>query len=171
MRKLLLLLTLFSVPALAQGTGPFTSKTFTQALTGSAPTLATDSVDLGGAAGFVVVVSANAGQTITGGSLLCYYLGAVSGQTLQGGPTQRWMRCPTSLDFTPATGVRDAPSGDYSTPASYGKIKFVPSAITVSGGTTVDVTITVRKVTAAPRPLPSWRLVRLGHTLAGRRAA
>lgn len=138
-----LLLALVSGLAYGQATSSFSSKT-TQNLTGSAPTLVTDGVDLKNAIGFTVVVSAASGQTITGGSLVCYYYGAVS---TAGGDaaTMRWMLCPTSLNFTPATGGRDAPSGDYQPLTSFGRIFFMPSSVTVSSGTTVDVTITVRR--------------------------
>lgn len=125
------------------------SKTFTQNLTGSAPTLATDGVDISNATGFSVVVSAAAAQTITGGAANCYYYGPVSqvATTQSGtGATFRWTRCPASLDFTPTTGVRDASSGDFRAAVGVGgsRIKYVPAAITVSSGTTVDVTISVR---------------------------
>jgi hypothetical protein len=142
-KALAVVLCLWAGAALAQGASTAVTKTFRQNLTGTAPTSATDGVDISGAAGFVVIVSADLAATLTGGSLLCYYYGAVNVSGTQ--PTFRWMRCPTSLDFTPGTGVRDAPSGDYETPAGFGKIKYMPSAITVSGGTQVDVTITVRK--------------------------
>lgn len=132
-----------AVPALAQQR--VFSKTFTQNLTGSAPTLATDGVDLTNAAGYSVVVSAASGQTITGGTLLCYYSGSVSANAVSGtAPTQRWMRCPSTLDITPGTSVRDAPSGDFEVLVGFGRLKYVPSSITVSSGSTVDVTITVR---------------------------
>jgi hypothetical protein len=147
MKKLGLLLSLLTLPGLAfgqaSGTASF-SVTTTQNLTGSAPTLSTDGADLTNALGFIVTVTANTGQTITGGSLLCYYYGAVS--TAGGNAaTKRWMRCPTTLDFTPATGAQDAPSGDFQTLVGYGRIQYVPSSVTVSSGTTVGVTITVRK--------------------------
>lgn len=119
------------------------STTTTQNLTGSAPTLATEGVDLSDALGYAVVVSAASGQTISGGSLLCYYYGAV-GSGPGGSGTRRWMRA-AQFDFTPATSVRDAPSGDFATPAGFGRIHYVPSSVTVSSGTTVDVTIAVRR--------------------------
>lgn len=132
-----------AVPAAAQNR--VYSKTTTQNLTGSAPTLATEGVDLTNALGYNVVVSAAAAQTITGGSLLCYFYGPVVASVASGtAPTQRWMRCPSSLDFTPGTGVRDAPSGDFQTPVGFGRIHYVPSSVTVSSGTTVTVTITAR---------------------------
>lgn len=143
-RTALIIATLaLALPALGQ-TRLF-SVTSTHNLTGSAPTLATDGAAIDGALGFSVVVSANAAQTITGGSLLCYYYGAVSSGGSGTTPTRRWMRCPSALDFTPGTSVRDAPSGDYETPVAWGRIAYIPSSVTVSGGTTVAVTITVRK--------------------------
>lgn len=114
-----------------------------QNLTGTAPTAATDGISLLNATGYTVTVSADSAQTITGGSLLCYYLGAVNFSGSE--PTMRWMRCPTGLDCTPATGARDASCGDFEPLTGFGKIKYIPSSITVSGGTQVDVTITVKR--------------------------
>lgn len=145
-RLLVLLAALATVPAFAQANGTAAGRTFSSALTGSAPTLADDGVDLSGASGYVVVLSAPASQTITGGSLLCYYRGCVAWNSAGNAClTLRWMRCPSSLDFTPGTGVLDAPSGDFSTPAGYGRIKYVPSSVTVSSGSTVTISITARK--------------------------
>lgn len=151
MRTLLafVLLALVSAPSFAQNTGTESfSVSSTQNLTGSAPTLDTDGANLANALGYVVVVSAASGQTITGGNLLCYYQGAVAAGGGNAG-TRRWMRCPSTLDFSPATGGRDASSGDFTTPVGFGRIQYVPSSVTVSGGTTVTVTISVRKRTGA----------------------
>lgn len=146
---LLLLLSLTAAPALAQSSAD--CRTATQLLTGSAPTATQDGVTLSEATGYVVVVSAPAGQTISGGSLLCYYLGVVSAPAAGAAPgsssiTTRWMRCDTALDITPTTGVRDYAKPDYTSTAGMGKVKYVPSSITLSGaGTTVDVTVCVRR--------------------------
>jgi hypothetical protein len=137
---------LLAVFALASSAlGQTFSVTTTHNLTGSPPTLSTDGASIDAADGFNVTVSANSGQTITGGSLLCYFYGAVSSSGSGSPPTRRWMRCPAVLDFTPGTSVRDAPSGDYQTPVGWGRIAYIPSAVTVSGGSTVTVTIAVRK--------------------------
>jgi hypothetical protein len=103
-------------------------------------------VEIAGTSGFTVVISANAGQTITGGAATCYYYACVAwDSTGMKCSTFRWGVCPAALDFTPRTGSRDASSGDYSTPTGYGRVQYVPNAITVSGGTTVAVSITTRK--------------------------
>lgn len=147
MRKAaLLLLAVVSAVALAQSTTSFSVAT-TQNLTGSAPTLSTEGANLENALGFDVVVSANAAQTLTavGSGLLCYYYGATSTGT-GSSATRRWMRCPASLDCTTfQTGLRDGSCGSYTTPVGFGRVQYVPSAVTVSSGTTVDVTITVRR--------------------------
>jgi hypothetical protein len=144
MKRLGLLLALaLATPALGQAV---VVKTLTgQALSMSAPTLATDGVDLTNAQGFAVVVSAESTRTITGGSLLCYWYVPVTGQTSSTGVTYRWTRCAAGLDFTPRTGARDAPSLDYEPLVGVSRVAFVTSSVTVSAGTTVDVTIIVRK--------------------------
>lgn len=144
-RLLVLSLAVLAGPAFAQSNLQVT--TSSSALTGSAPTVDTDGISINGALGFAVIVSADAAQTITGGSLLCYYYGPVSSGAGSGaGVTFDWMRCPTGFDFTPATGARRAASGDYETLVGWGRIAFVPSSVTVSGGTTVSVTVAVRRV-------------------------
>lgn len=120
--------------------------TFTQNLTGTAPTVnLADGAPLSEATGYTVVVSAPSGQTITGGGLTCHYKGVVFAGTGVA-RTHRWFPCPTVLNFTPQTGARDASSGDYPASTGVGSVKYVPAGITLSGaGTTVDVTICVRR--------------------------
>lgn len=146
---LLLVLALFGVsPAFAQNiSSTYVAKTFTQNLTGSAPTLADDGVSLDKATGWSVTVSAPSGQTISGGSLVCYFYAPVSATGIPGAAvTRRWTPCKSDLNVTPATGGRDPPSLNFKTHVGAGRIKYVPSSITLSGaGTTVDVTIEVRK--------------------------
>ena len=145
-RAAVFLLAVLGAVALAQSTTAY-SRATTHALTGSAPTLDTDGADLTNAMGYDVVVSAENTRTLStvGSGLLCYYLGAVA--TGSGAAaTKRWMRCPTSLDCTNfPTGGRDGPCGSFTTPVGFGRVSYVPSAVTVSGGSTVDVTITVRR--------------------------
>lgn len=137
-----------SSPVHAQSNSPhYRVKTFTQNLTGSAPTLASDGVDLDGAAGWSVTVSAPSGQTISGGSLLCYFYAPVSSTGNEGAAvTRRWTPCKSDLNVTPSTGVRDPPSLNFKSYVGGGRLKYIPSSITLSGaGTTVDVTIEVRR--------------------------
>lgn len=143
MKRLAWLLLL--IPALVLAQNAVLSVSLSSALTGSTPALVSDGASLENASGYTVVLSAPSGQTITGGSLLCWYYGCVTAGGSGTACTRRWMRCPASLDFTPATGVRDAPSGDYITPTGAGRITYVPSSVTVSSGSTVVTTITVRK--------------------------
>jgi hypothetical protein len=145
---LLVLALLGAAPALAQTVSKtYLVETFTQNLTGTAPTAADDGVSLEKAEGWAVTVSAPSGQTISGGSLLCYYLAAVSSTgNLGASVTRRWTRCKSDLDVTPSTGTRDPPSLNFRSYVGAGRIKYVPSSITLSGaGTTVDVTIEVRR--------------------------
>lgn len=135
------LLLLALVAALATSRGAladvFDFSSTTQALTGTAPTLSTQGMPLRRgkerAQGFRVTATADSGQTITGGALRCYFFGQV---------TSRWARCP-DFDITLATGGRDAVSVDFEPLVGYGRIHYVPDAVTVSGGTTVVVTLEV----------------------------
>lgn len=143
-----LLVALAGPAAFAQNNGSsYAAKTFTQTLTGSAPTLATDGISLDGAEGWSVTVSAPSGQTISGGSLICYFYAPVSSSGIHGSEvTRRWTLCASALNVTPATGSRDPPSLNFLSSVRGGRIAYVPSSITLSGaGTTVDVTIEVRR--------------------------
>ncbi len=104
------------------------------ALTSAAPTLSTQGLSLskrGPASGFRVIVSAQAGATVTGGTARCYFFGPV---------TTRWMRCP-NFDVTLTTGVRDSVSVDFHPLVGWGRIYYATDAVTVSAGTTVTVTV------------------------------
>lgn len=148
--RLLAVLALFlGGSAFAQSnSATYVAKTFTQNLTGSAPTLETDGISLDGAEGWSVTVSAPSGQTISGGALTCYFYAPVSSSGIRGAAvTRRWTPCSTLLNVTPATGSRDPPSTNFVTYVRGGRIAYVPAAITLSGaGTTVDVTIEVRRL-------------------------
>lgn len=141
--RILLLVALLAGPALGQTNVTVKSTSF--ALSASAPTLATDGVDISDAQGFAVVVSADSAQTITGGSLLCYWYVPVTSKDSSTGVTYRWAQCATGFDFTPRTGGRDAPSADYEPLVGVSRVFFRTSSVTVSGGTTVNVTLVVRK--------------------------
>lgn len=132
-------------PAFAQQTSRLVTKTVSFGLSASAPSLATDGVDISNAQGFAVVVSAPAAQTITGGSLLCYWYVPVTGAESSTGVTYRWAQCAAGQDFTPRTGGRDAPSGDYQPLVGVSRVFFRTSSVTVSSGSAVDVTLVVRK--------------------------
>ena len=146
MKKLALLVALFSAaPALAQQTLIYKSETG-MLLTAAAPSAATDGVKVEGAQGYCVTITAPAGQTISGGSMLCYAYVCVAANNDGKCTTRRWNRCPATLDFTPGTSQRDPPSGDYETLAGVARIAYRSSSITLSGaGTTIDVTYTVRE--------------------------
>lgn len=134
--KLALVLALFvAAPALAQKVVRTNAES--QALTGSAPTAAGDGLGLDALEGFHVTVSAPSGQTISGGTLLCYYFEVA---------LSRWARCSSAFDLTPQTGQRDWTSPDVEVLVGGGRVKFIPSSITLSGaGTSVSTFITGRK--------------------------
>jgi hypothetical protein len=119
--------------------------TFRQVLTGGpAPSSATDGVSLVDATGYTVTVSADAAQTITGGSLLCYYYACVDWNSASNVcATSRWTRC-AELDITPSAGLRDPPGYDREVVVGWGRVMYVPN-VTASGGTHVNVTIIARR--------------------------
>lgn len=94
---------------------------------------ATSGMDLAGVYGFEVTVSAASGQTLTGGTLFCWKWNPKLG---------RWVRN-KDLDLViPASiGIRDVTWGQLRTLAPIGRVLYATSAVTVSGGTTVDVRI------------------------------
>lgn len=108
----------------------------TQALSRSAPTSASEGISLDNAEGFRVSISAPATRTISGGSLLCYFYSTA---------LARWARCPTSMDLTPGTGVRDWSSADFESLVGGGRVLYATSSVTLSAGTTVTITIQVRQ--------------------------
>lgn len=121
------------------------AKSETHSLSGTAPSEATQGIETSGTEGATCVISAPSGQTISGGSLLCYYYGPVSVNADGTVAERRWMRYAAG-DFTPATGQRDAASGDNAVYVGAGRLTWVPSGITLSGvGTTVTVTLVSRR--------------------------
>lgn len=122
------------------------STTFTVAdslATNVAALTADSGIALGlGNGGVSVVVSAESTRTISGGNMRCYVYLPVSedGSAV----TYRWLAY-SALDFAPATGQRDAASGDKQVFTGAGRIVWLPDSITVSGGTTVIATLTVRR--------------------------
>lgn len=120
-----------------------------QALTASAPSASTDGVPLDGLKALTVIVEANSGQTLSGGSLICnIYDPVVAG----------WSRAITlTFSVDPASGIRrtvagidpnglqDGIGGGFQVPVKGhrpgARISFTTSSVTVSGGTTVRVYI------------------------------
>lgn len=137
-RRLSQMLSVVLVASLASfnvGAQSYKSYQETQALTRAAPTAATEGASLAGATGYRVTVSAPSGQTITGGSILCYTYN----------PTlKRWARCKSAFDITLLTGVRDSPSEEFKVAVGGGRVLFATDSVTLSGGTTVVVTIDVK---------------------------
>lgn len=107
-----------------------------QAITGTACTSlgSTDGVDLTNATGWRVIATAPTGQTFTGGSATCCFRSKTVG---------RWMECPAGLNLTTTSGKRDVTSPDQDVMVGMGRLKFVGNAVTLSSGTTFDLTYEV----------------------------
>lgn len=133
MKRLLPLLLICSALSAVAMTGRSWSES--QALTRAAPTLATEGLSLAGAMGYRVTVSAGAGQTITGGTAKCYFMPIITG---------RWARCPTALDLTPGTSVRDWSSSDFAVYVGMGRVLYASDSITLSAGTAVTIAVEAR---------------------------
>ncbi len=120
--------------AVADGKPDYTS--YSSALTGTAPTLGTQGIDLANVAGYRVIVSAESTRTLSGaGTLQCYYWS---------NPLARWIRCLTTFDIAvDSSSVRDHIEGDFTVAVGAGRIFYKPDSVTVSAGTTVTVTIEV----------------------------
>jgi hypothetical protein len=106
--------------------GTRTSGNVTQNLTGSAPTLATDGVDLSGAEAARVMMSIASG-TFTGGYLKVYFYE----------PSVGWFEN-QGLRITVAANGASAAEGyaDFPILADYGRVAVVTSGVTVSAGQT-----------------------------------
>ena len=125
---LALALLLVSGIALAAGVRSWTE---TQALTRAVPTLSSEGLDLNGVTGWKLTVSANSGQTLSGGSIACdYYSPWLS----------RWV-ANSDLTFTVPSGKRDATWNDRKPPVPLGRLLCRTVSVTVSGGTDVAVRI------------------------------
>jgi hypothetical protein len=163
LRLLALLAALSAAVALAQSNSyEYAAKTFTQDLSGAAPSTDEDGVSLDRVQGWSVCLSAPSGQVITGGGATCYDYAAISSSGVHRTPvTRRWLPCDSELNFTPATGQRDACSLNFVSDVKAGRIAYVPSAVTVllsdggvvrmadggiQDGGTVDVTIEIRRI-------------------------
>lgn len=139
MRRFIMTLMLLALPALALADTRVLDvfyNTTTQVLAGAAPSTATDGISIAGATGYQVIGVANSGQTITGGGATCYYR-PVS--------TARWAPCGSSFDITWITGAREAFSGQREIAVPSGRIYFKSASTTVSGGSTIDIIIEVKK--------------------------
>lgn len=115
-----------------------------QALSMSAPSGANAGIDVSSGRGVACVLSAESGRTITGGTMRGYVYMPVDVNEDGTPKTWRWFRH-AALDWTPATGARDAASGDFQVFTGVGRVAWVTDAVTVSGGTTVDVTMLARR--------------------------
>lgn len=95
--------------------------------------------------GVSCVFSAASGQTITGGTFDAYAMVVVTANKDGSPATYRWMRYP-DLDFTPTVfTVRDIPTGDKTPYTGIGRVAWLPNAVTLSSGTTVEACYTARR--------------------------
>lgn len=113
--------------------GLISATDFTEAKTGgSAPTLATEGVSLEFVKNWRVIVSADSGQTLAGaGTLQAYHYN----------PTTGWARNP-DLDLTisvTASTYRSQVFSDVLVGPPMGRLRYVPSGITLSSGSNVNV--------------------------------
>lgn len=116
-----------------------------QALTGaSAPTAADDGISVSNCSAVCCVISADSGATISGGTLLGYVYMPVAWYETGEAKTWRWFPH-AALNWTPATGQRDAASGDLTVMTGVGRVKWLGSSLTVSAGTTVEMTMCARR--------------------------
>lgn len=100
-------------------------------------------IDRGGAV--AVVVGAEATRTLSAGNMRCYVYMPVYEPNLDGGRgvSYAWFPFP-SLDFAIVSGNRYMASGDKEALTGVGRIVWLPDSVTVSGGTTVTATLSVR---------------------------
>lgn len=93
--------------------------------------------------GLAICVSAPAGQTVTSGTMRAYVYMPVASVPTTSPPTYRWSAYP-ALDWTLAGSVRDQCSGDKQSLSGIGRFAYVEDNLVLSGGTTVDVTYSMR---------------------------
>jgi hypothetical protein len=139
MKRLSLLLSLLAAVASLAFVTVRSKKDTGLALTGTScvslgSTRGTAGADLTNAAGFRVIASAPTGQTFTGGTAVC---------CLWDPTLVRWMDCDSKMTLTLVSGKRDVPSLDFRTSAAAGAVQYLGSSITVSSGTTFDMTYVV----------------------------
>lgn len=116
------------------------SYTSVQALTESAPAATGEGVDLTGVAALTLILSADEGQTLTGGASAgfvdVYAIDAIVG---------RWAQAPLLTFDVPATaaGLRDVVLGTITIDNPRGRLAPICRAVTVSaGGATLHIGVT-----------------------------
>lgn len=140
MRKLLAVLCLFGVVAVADGNR---SATAAWALTGAVPTAATSGgLSLNEVQGFRVSVCAESGQTLAGaGALNAYYVNHNTNLAQRNPGLDKSVSVTATSCAGAACRCQVFPDDENTNPALGGQVFFVPNAVTVSGGTTVTVRI------------------------------
>lgn len=134
-RAFLAVLLCFAVgsTALAINYNAFSKKVTGLALTGTACTSLSGTstgVDLTSVNGWRAIASAPAGQTFTGGTAQCCFYSATNA---------RWSNCDSKLNLTLTSGARDVVGLDNRSSVGMGRLHYVGSSVTLSGGTTFDM--------------------------------
>lgn len=108
-----------------------------QILTRAAPTTdATLGANLNDAIGYRVIVSAELTRTLSGaGNLRCW---------LYSDTLARWVPCPDLDKAVSRAGGRDMTWGELEPLVGFGRVMYAADGVTVSAGTTVDITIELR---------------------------
>lgn len=108
---------------------------------------ATSGVDISNAAGVTAVLAAEATRTITGGALRAYAYLPVSANKNGEAATWAWVPYNDGDVDTLSSTVADRykPIGDKLPLTGVGRVVYLPDAVTVSAGTTVTLTYTVRR--------------------------
>lgn len=120
-----------ALPSLALGTTTWTDtgtrsvKAVCTTGTESAPTTSAHGALISDVGGFVVVIEAAAGQTVSGGTLLAYAYNDISGV---------WARVPELDLAVPATALRSYAFSGFTVTAGRGRFAYVPSGVTISSG-------------------------------------
>lgn len=107
----------------------------------------TSGVDVTNAIGVAAVLAAESTRTLTGGALRAYaYMPTVANGD---GTPATWSWVPhNDADISPLTSTvadRYKPTGDLTSLTGIGRLVWLPDAVTVSAGTTVSVTYSVRR--------------------------
>lgn len=102
-----------------------------QALTESAPTLASEGVSLNAITSIVPVVRAPEGQTITSGTVLGYYRADYG---------EDWVRAPhADRDLTDVAGLASAALPAIPVISHHGRFALIANAVVLSGGAALTI--------------------------------
>lgn len=108
---------------------------------------ATGGVDISNAKGVTAVLAAESTRTLTGGALRAYAYLPVTSKANGDPDVFAWVPYNDGdIDtLTSTVAHRYKPIGDKLSLTGFGRIAYLPDAVTVSAGTTVSLTYTVRR--------------------------